>query len=248
MSRLISFQLVRVSNDGALASPGSQTGWLSWHYPWGTDLTFPRSMLSSGSRDKMSAQRRLWSDWADMHGSRQFRQRESNSDNVFLWGERGSKKRAIIGPQAKRHLTIIGPPAKRHLNGVSLAGRRWPNMECWLCSFVIFQGIRTSIDKKPFIFVIFQGAPGPFPLWMRTWRLPRLIWVFTLRTHFVSCVMSWLVSKLLSVILFIQGIKRWSISATPAPTRMPNWLVSLALPKRHRQPDISSLPVAQRLE
>ena len=49
---------------------------------------------------------------------------------------------------------------KRHWNGVSLAGRRWPNTEFWLNSFVIFQGIRTSIAKKPYIFVIFQGG-GP---------------------------------------------------------------------------------------
>ena len=38
-----------------------------------------------------------------------------------------------------------------------------------LCSFVIFQGIRTSIAKKPYIFEIFQGwgpdhLPPPPPL------------------------------------------------------------------------------------
>ena len=56
---------------------------------------------------------------------------------------------------------IIGPPAKRHVNG-----RRWPNIECWLSSFVIFQGIRTSTTKKTFSFVIFQGGgggPDPMP-------------------------------------------------------------------------------------
>ena len=26
----------------------------------------------------------------------------------------------------------IGPPAKRHLNGVSSAGRWWPEINCWL--------------------------------------------------------------------------------------------------------------------
>ena len=36
-----------------------------------------------------------------------------------------------------------------------------PNNECWLGSFVIFQGIRTSIAKKPYIFVIFKGGPEP---------------------------------------------------------------------------------------
>ena len=38
------------------------------------------------------------------------------------------------------------------------------NIECWLGSFVIFQGIWTSIAKKPFIFVIFQrGSRPPVP-------------------------------------------------------------------------------------
>ena len=39
-------------------------------------------------------------------------------------------KRATIGPLAKRH--SIGPLAKRHSNGVSLAGRWWPDIECCL--------------------------------------------------------------------------------------------------------------------
>ena len=33
------------------------------------------------------------------------------------------------------------PPAKHHLNGVSLACWWWPKIECWLGSFIIFQGI-----------------------------------------------------------------------------------------------------------
>ena len=51
--------------------------------------------------------------------------------------------------------TIIGPPAKR------LAGRWWLNIECWHGSFVIFQTIRTSFVKKPYILVIFQGGGSP---------------------------------------------------------------------------------------
>ena len=46
-----------------------------------------------------------------------------------LWGQRGSKY------HFKR--VTIGLPAKRHLNGVSLVGRWWPNIECWLGSFVV---------------------------------------------------------------------------------------------------------------
>ena len=63
----------------------------------------------------------------------------------------------------KDHTTIFGPQAKRHLNGVSLACRWWPYIECWLEIFVVFKGIRTSIAKKPYIFVIFQGSPDPLP-------------------------------------------------------------------------------------
>ena len=58
----------------------------------------------------------------------------------------------------------IGSPAKRHINGVSLACRLWPNIECWLGGFVLFQGIRASIAMKPYIYVIFKGGgPDPYP-------------------------------------------------------------------------------------
>ena len=90
-----------------------------------------------------------------MRRSSKFCQRGSIFDNVFFswWGDRGSKYHY--------KWAIIGPPAKRHLNGVSLAGRWLPNIECWLFSFVIFQGIWTSIAKKPYISVIFQRGSGP---------------------------------------------------------------------------------------
>ena len=80
----------------------------------------------------------------------------------------------MSGSKYHKNWTIIGLPAKRHLNGVSLACRWWPNIECWPGSFVIFQGIRTGIAKKPSIFVIFQGDPEPLsPLWIRTWDLSK---------------------------------------------------------------------------
>ena len=44
--------------------------------------------------------------------------------------------------------------AYQPVNGVSLAGRRWPNIECWLGSFVIFQRIWIRIVKKPYSYVI----------------------------------------------------------------------------------------------
>ena len=79
------------------------------------------------------------------------------------WGEKGSKY--------LYKWAIIDQPVKRHLNGISLAGQWWPNIECWLGSFVVLQEIRSSIGKKPYIFLIFQGGVWtPFlPLWIRTW-------------------------------------------------------------------------------
>ena len=72
----------------------------------------------------------------------------ADPESFFSWwgAKRGPRyynyKRAIIGPQAK------------------LAYRWWPIMKYWLGSFVFFQGIRTSIAKEPYIFVIFQeGVP-----------------------------------------------------------------------------------------
>ena len=55
---------------------------------------------------------------------------------LLFWvgeGKRGSKYRCKWMRYA-----IISPPAKRHLNGFSLADRWWPNIKCWLCSFVTF--------------------------------------------------------------------------------------------------------------
>ena len=63
---------------------------------------------------------------------------------VFM---RGEYKRAIIGPPAKRHFMAF----------------RWRADDGPLLldgSFVIVQGIRTSIAKKPYIFVIFQWGVG----------------------------------------------------------------------------------------
>ena len=58
--------------------------------------------------------------------------------------------------------TISGPSSARQRNAIQMAFR-W-RAECWLDSFVIFQGIRTSIAKKSYIFVIVQGGGGANPL------------------------------------------------------------------------------------
>ena len=42
-------------------------------------------------------------------------------------------------------------------------------LECWLSSFKIFQGIRTSIAKNPYIFVFLGEGGGPdtlSPFWI----------------------------------------------------------------------------------
>ena len=91
-----------------------------------------------------------------MRGSRKFCQ--SPGWTFFFLVDKGRKD-----PKYHFKRVIIGPPAKHHLNGVSLACRFLTKIECWLDSFVIFQGIRTITAKKPYIFVIFQGAPDPMP-------------------------------------------------------------------------------------
>ena len=91
-----------------------------------------------------------------MRWSRKFCQRGSKVlFTCSWWGSKYHSKSAIIGP-----------PAKRHLNGVSLACRRRPSIECWLGSFVI--------AKKPYILVIFPGGGGPdplSPLCIRPWTM-----------------------------------------------------------------------------
>ena len=59
---------------------------------------------------------------------------------------------------------INGPPAKRHLNGVSLAGRWRPNIECCIGSLVILRRSGPVLLRNPIFFVFFQGGPDPlFP-------------------------------------------------------------------------------------
>ena len=68
----------------------------------------------------------------------------------------------LVGSPNTAKKAIIGPSAKRHLNGVSLVGDDGPNVECWLGSFVIFQGIRTSIANLYFC-DFSEGVRTPCP-------------------------------------------------------------------------------------
>ena len=64
--------------------------------------------------------------------------------------------------------TKSGPSAAHQWNAMKWyfsVGWRWPNIEFWLGSFVIFLGIRTTINKESNSFVIFQGGA-----YLRMWN------------------------------------------------------------------------------
>ena len=106
----------------------------------------------------------------ELRGARKFCQRGSNFDVVCCFFVRFLGLIGVGGGGSKYYYkrAIIGPPVQHHLNGLLLACRWWPNIECWLGRF--FHGIQTSIAMKPYIFVIFQRGSGstvPPPLWIR---------------------------------------------------------------------------------
>ena len=105
-----------------------------------------------------------------MRGSRTFRQ-GVRVGMVQLWQSFFMRGGGI--PNTTKRGPSSAHQRKRHLNGVSLAGRRWSNIECWLVSFVISQGVRTIFPKVPYSFVIFQAdgwvVRAPLSdLWIRT--------------------------------------------------------------------------------
>ena len=81
-----------------------------------------------------------------MCGSREFCHMGSNFDNFFL---------------VDTNTTKSGPSPPRQRNAISLESRWCPNIECWLGSLVIFQGIQTSMAKKPYSFVILLPPLDP---------------------------------------------------------------------------------------
>ena len=52
------------------------------------------------------------------------------------------------------------PASETPLKWCLAGGPIMAHIECWLGSFVILQGIQTSITRKPYKFVIFQGGSG----------------------------------------------------------------------------------------
>ena len=91
-----------------------------------------------------------------MSGSWKFYQRMSNSDNVFFRFLFDEGKEDPKSTKAGHHR-----PASETPHGVSLAGRWWPNIECWLGSFFDFSAVQTSVAKKPYIFCDFSGGSDP---------------------------------------------------------------------------------------
>ena len=108
-----------------------------------------------------------------MRGSRKFCKRGPKFD-IFLVDE------GILD----QNTAIYGPSSTHQRNAIEMTFR-WraddgPTLNAGLLgSFVIFQGIRTSIANKPYIFVIFRGSPDPLsppPL------DPPMHWYFTFKT------------------------------------------------------------------
>ena len=82
---------------------------------------------------------------------------------VFCFGWRGDG-----GSKYHYKGAIIGPPAKHHWMEFRWRVDDGPALNAGLVA-AIFQGIRTCIARKPYIFVIFQGGPDPLsPLWICT--------------------------------------------------------------------------------
>ena len=82
-----------------------------------------------------------------MRGSSKFCQRGSNFDRVLFL-----LLSLVVDEERKDPNTNISRPSSACLC--------WPNIECWLGSFVIFQGIWTSIAKIPYFFFYFSGGGG----------------------------------------------------------------------------------------
>ena len=72
-----------------------------------------------------------------MRGSRKFCQRGPNFNFLFFLIYFFMRVGRIQIPLLAGHQR---PASESHSNGVSLAGRWWPNTECWLVSFMVLTG------------------------------------------------------------------------------------------------------------
>ena len=97
--------------------------------------------------------------------------RESNSDNVFLVDE---GKDGPIPLKASYHRTTSETWFICRITGGPMMVQQW--MLAWLLCDI--EGIRASIAKKPYRFVIFrrEGVRTP-PLWIRPWTTRSTKWM-----------------------------------------------------------------------
>ena len=112
-----------------------------------------------------------------MRGPRKFCQRWSYFDNVFfsfffsLFFFSFFSFFSLMRGRKDPNTTISGhqrPASETPFNGVPLAGRYGPNIECWIDSFVILRGSGPELLSNP-IFLKFSrggggGGGGPDPL------------------------------------------------------------------------------------
>ena len=59
--------------------------------------------------------------------------------------------------------TIISGPSLAHQQNTMLACWWWPNIECWLGSYVIFRGSRPVLLRNPLFLWFFRGVQTPVP-------------------------------------------------------------------------------------
>ena len=92
---------------------------------------------------------------------------DPNSDNVFS-SSFFKRERIQISLKAGHHR----PASETPLNGVLLACRWWPNVECWLGSFENFKRSGPVLLRNSIFLLFFRRGRGPdplSPLWIRAW-------------------------------------------------------------------------------
>ena len=77
--------------------------------------------------------------------------------------QRGSNTDFSFDAKYQYIWAIIGLPAKHHLTGISRACRWWPNIECWLGSFVIFKGSGPVLLRNTIFLWFNRGIWTPVP-------------------------------------------------------------------------------------
>ena len=97
-----------------------------------------------------------------MRGSRKFCQRGSKFDSFFLFFFSVDEGRE--DPNTTISRPSFGPSAKHHLNGVLLACRWWPHIDCRLGSFVVSRVSWPVLLRNPILlWFLGEGFRPPIP-------------------------------------------------------------------------------------